>query len=115
MGFIKRPVGVAADGGDAPPRISPVKGDLALEGLWEFLVSPVYDDESPRETGTILIFCEDGLIKACLIDRDNERTAFVSSGAGLKGILERADKGIREDKLDWRRKRSGEGKKGKGR
>lgn len=85
--------------------------DAKLEALWEFLTLSRFDDGSPRETGTVLIFHEEGHVKACVIDREHEVTAFVAASS-IRAVLERIDRGVREDKLDWR-KRKGDKPKGR--
>jgi hypothetical protein len=78
--------------------------------LWEFVarirwaVSPG-DGESTqteREPGSMIIFVDDlCLLKACLSDKETQQVAFVS-GDSLEGLLEALEKGLRDDRLDWR-------------
>jgi hypothetical protein len=72
--------------------------------LVEFLSTPVYDDGTRRETGTILIFFEEGLWKCCVRDRDNGRVCFLSAQT-LCGLLGRVSVGLSEDALDWRKEK----------
>lgn len=80
--------------------------------LWSFLVQTQWEDGTSRETGTVLIFVEDGVLKACASNRDSGHVAFVASQtvADLWGKLE---KGIDGDSLDWRLSRAAKGSKGK--
>jgi len=76
----------------------------AHPALWEFLTLTRWEDGSPRETGTLFIFVEDGGLKVAVNDREGGLVAFLTSKT-FKGLLEAVEKGIREDRLDWRRSR----------
>lgn len=78
--------------------------------LWEFLTLSAWDDGVPRTTGTLLVFCDAGRLKACLTDRDASESAFVSasSWASLLSLLEG---GLQEQSLDWRAKQQQGGKR----
>lgn len=58
-----------------------------------------------RKTGTLLIFFEDGRVKACLNDRDGGYYAFLSADA-FAGLLEALDKALKDGGLDWRQSKS---------
>jgi hypothetical protein len=75
----------------------------SFPALAEFLGEGKWEDGSPRATGTVLVFCEAGKLKACLNDRDSEMNAFYAadSWAGLWDGLEAK---LRNGGLDWRRK-----------
>lgn len=88
--------------------------------LWEFLtVTSWPDGGGRRETGSLVVFTEDGGLKACLSDRDGGNVAFVA-GRGLFEILEALEAGLVGDDLDWRRAKGSRGqqsprpKKGQG-
>lgn len=70
--------------------------------LFEFLIEMEWSEGVVRETGTLLLFAEDGLWKACLSDRDGDRRAFYGSDS-FTGLLEGLNKGLVADTLDWRR------------
>lgn len=69
-----------------------------------FLRDEKWDDGSPRQTGTILLMCSEGMWKAWVNDKDVKRSAFVSSDS-LRGLLDEVNDGIELDNLDWRRDR----------
>lgn len=69
--------------------------------LHEFLSCAVYDDGSARKTGTLLVFVDSGLLKACLSDRDVSQVAFASANS-MAGLLEALEGGLLEESLDWR-------------
>jgi hypothetical protein len=72
--------------------------------LAEFLTLSEWEPGQLRVTGTLLLFVEEGVWKACLHDRDDCKAAFVSSET-FQGLLERVDEGLRGDDFDWRNKR----------
>jgi hypothetical protein len=71
--------------------------------LSEYLTLDRWEDGTERETATLLLFAEDGLWKACLHDRAEGRTAWVSSGT-VTGLLERLEEGCASDDLEWRKR-----------
>lgn len=89
----------------------PVFGEVCPR-LLEHLTCRVWDDGTPRETSTLLLFTEEGRWKCCFNDRALGRQAFVT-GATLEGLLLALERGVESDGLDWRRRREGgpDGKK----
>lgn len=73
----------------------------AFPTLLEFLVLSTWDDGSPRTPGTLLIFVDGSMWKACLKDKTGPRVCFVS-GSDLDTLLLTVEEGLREDALDWR-------------
>lgn len=69
--------------------------------LLEFLTEPVWEDGSPRQTGTILLFLDEGRLKACLAERSLGLVAFVT-GPSLLGLLVEVEAVLRDGKADWR-------------
>lgn len=67
----------------------------------EFLTLSQWEDGTARQRGSLIIFLEDGFLKACLSDRDADLVCFVSS-ATLQGLLDKADKALQDDNADWR-------------
>lgn len=74
--------------------------------LWEFLTSSAYEDGSKRATGSMLLFVDMGVLKACLNDRDTGEVAFLS-GPSLESLLARASNGLEDGSIEWR---AGKGK-----
>jgi len=70
----------------------------------QWLSDDRWDDGSTRQPSTLLVFAEDGCLKACLNDRDGSRSVFVTGGS-LEGILDTLEAGLQEDSLPWRAKR----------
>jgi len=75
-----------------------------LPVLWSFLSATEHVDGTARETGTILVFVEGGLVKACVRDREVGEVAFVT-GVGLENLLGRIEQGLDAGSLDWRAER----------
>ena len=76
----------------------------------DYLTVDQYDDGKPRITATLLLFCEDGLLKGCLSDRDSDRVVF-KQGDTLFDVLSSMERGLDEDTIDWRRSNKGKNKK----
>lgn len=78
--------------------------------VWEFLTRVRWDDGKARETGTILLFVDTGVLKACISDRDAGEVAFLS-GHTLESLLETIDTSLSGNSLEWRPARNGGKKK----
>lgn len=71
--------------------------------LHEMLTATQYGDNQPRVTSTLLIFVENGILRFCLNDRDNSRSAFFTAETFSDG-LEAIDSALLSNKVDWRMK-----------
>lgn len=78
--------------------------------LVEWLTLTLWEDNSTRATGTILLFAEDGSWKAALHDRDAGMSCFVS-GKSPGDLLAKIELGLRETSLEWRTKTQTYGKR----
>ena len=67
----------------------------------EHLVDSTYDDGSLRETSTLTVFIDAGVLKVGLNDRDNRRTLYVS-GPDVGSALESLERALRAQAPDWR-------------
>lgn len=67
----------------------------------EHLTESVWDDGSPRELSTLMIFADGARWKLCLNDRDQGRVAFMTGG-DPEEALTRLEDGLKTDSLDWR-------------
>lgn len=72
-----------------------------LPGVREMLVETRYPDGQPRQTSTLLLFVEAGVVKACLRDRDQGQSAW-SSGVSVIDALEALEAGLQADTVQWR-------------
>jgi hypothetical protein len=68
---------------------------------WDWLTQRVYDDGKPRETLTVLVFCEGTQFKACLNDRDGQQSCFVS-GSSFAALWRAIEAVFEGGKGDWR-------------
>lgn len=82
--------------------------DADFEKEWPylsaFLADTVWDDGTQRETGTLLIFVQEGYLKVCLNDRAANRSAFVT-GPTINMLFDACEAGLEGDSLDWRKKK----------
>lgn len=85
---------------------------LAYPTLWEHLSLRVYTDGGPRVTSTLLLFTEDGLVKCCLSDRDQNASGW-SAGASLEECLQSLEDRLVAGTLDWRARKQQPQRKGR--
>jgi hypothetical protein len=78
---------------------------------WEFLTHETWEDGSPRQTGTLMLLSEDGLLKAWVHDREFSRSVWVS-GSTLETLLKALEKALAGEATPWRRDRP-QGRSGK--
>lgn len=69
--------------------------------LFAFLTETAWEGGDSREPGSVLIFTQEGSWKAMIKDKDSGQIAFVTKGTH-KTLLEALERGLAEDKLDWR-------------
>lgn len=69
--------------------------------LADHLTSSQYDDRSPRQTSTILVFCDNGVLRICVNDRDNNRSVFFTSET-VEGAFLAAENAISTNTADWK-------------
>lgn len=66
-----------------------------------FMTALKYDDGVRRQLPSLSLFLNDGRLTACLNDKDNSRSAFVS-GDSLASVLGALEAGLEADSLGWR-------------
>jgi len=77
-------------------------GDKAdFPNIYSFMVDQKYDDGSPRVPGAISIFTSQGVLKACINDKDNISTAFVEANT-IHELIECIERAICDDATEWR-------------
>jgi hypothetical protein len=104
MGILGSKATPVKSGDGALPDLAKDEWALDTPGLWEYLTATRYEDGARRETATLTLFVEEGLIKGCLNDRDKGRVAFVS-GRSVDAVLEALEQGLQLGALDWRAQR----------
>jgi hypothetical protein len=85
-----------------------------LSGTWlapfphvrDFLCVPVWDDGSPRQVGSITLFCDEGRMKACANDKDAQLMCFVS-GESLEAVFASLEAVLASGGGDWRAMKQG--------
>lgn len=78
--------------------------------LWEYLTCDRWEDGKPRQVSTLLVFCEDGVWKACLNDRAAARSLWVVLDVP-SGAWDAVERTLTGERPDWRPNRSqGRGK-----
>jgi len=86
----------------------------AHPALFDNMTALTYPDGAARQPLTLSIFADGAAWKACLRDKDAGAVAF-ASGKTLQGLLGALERGLAEDRLDWRPDTwSKAGKKGRG-
>jgi len=85
-----------------------------LPALREYLTERFYEDGTVRQTASLLVFCEDGLCKLMVNDREVGRVAFWS-GESFTAVLAAAEAALAGDRADWRvsKQTAGRGRQGK--
>lgn len=100
MAFVQR------SGGGHSPKVMPwsEQGDAwarRYPALAEYLDADKFPDGSARKTSTLLVFVDDGVLKACVSDRAESRVAFFSAST-FEGLLDAVEVGLSTDNADWR-------------
>lgn len=69
--------------------------------LGEFMTRELWEDGTPRRTGTLTVSCQDGAWKGCLTDRET-LTKCWGSWDTLQELLDCLEEGLKDDDLPWR-------------
>lgn len=69
--------------------------------LFSFLRDTKYDNGDARTPGAVSIFTSQGVLKACLNDKDQLATAFVEA-ATLHELIEVIERAICDDCTEWK-------------
>lgn len=75
--------------------------------VYEFLTETKWEDGGAREVGTLTLFIESGVWKACLNDRDSECSMYVTGEttlACMKALEARLDGSQQPDWRQWKKK-----------
>lgn len=68
---------------------------------WGYLTALTWPDGSPRETASVTVFLQEGLLKVCCRDRANGRICFAAA-EGWEGLWLALEAALAADKADWR-------------
>lgn len=101
-------------GEDGHILLSSDAGEFGLKypTLWEFLTRTKWENGDRRETGTLLVFVDLGLLKCCLSDRDSGEVAFLA-GADFDALMATVESGLAHSSIEWRWAKGGPKKKQK--
>jgi len=78
------------------------KGDMMdYPNIYQFMMDLKYDDGSPRVPGSISFFTHLGVLKACINDKDNARTAFVEA-LTIHELWTKCDMAIADGCTEWK-------------
>jgi hypothetical protein len=104
MSFFKKPGGTPPSG-TAGLRLE--DKDMLKEAptLAAYLQEDAWPDGDPRQRSSLLIVCEDGVVKGGLIDKDTDCSLWASAKT-FWGILEAMEARLTEDVPDWRKKKA---------
>jgi hypothetical protein len=80
--------------------------------LWSFLTQKTWEDGSARLTSTLLIFEQDGILKAMLKDKDAGLCLWVA-GATFEGLYDALEGALSDPRADWRQDRQEPGQQAK--
>lgn len=69
--------------------------------LWEYITTERWEDGEAREPSSLSIFCEGGILKGSLADRDQKRSVYVSAGS-VEGVIHALEKALASGAVDWR-------------
>jgi len=75
--------------------------------IWEYLTLEAHEDGTARQRGMLMAFVEDGVVKVCMQDRDNEQSLWVSAQS-LPSALEVLEGHLQGGTGDWRRMKGGD-------
>jgi hypothetical protein len=91
-------------------RTGPADPDFSDEGfrnefptLHEYLTMTKYDKGEARVTSTLLVFVENGVLRLCLNDRDNLRSAFYT-GETLATAMASLEMALLSERVEWKSK-----------
>jgi hypothetical protein len=107
---LKKPSGNGSSGQSSLAATLPGSVLAAFPTLLEFLTLPSWDDGSPRQLGTIILFVEGHVWKACLKDKNGPTVSFVTART-LDDLLLSVEEGLASEGLDWRPDRPSGGRR----
>jgi hypothetical protein len=82
-----------------------VQWEATHPALWEYLTVETHDNGQPRETSMLCVFCEEGLVKMALQDRDQGRSLWVTSQSFYEALAALESR-LASGEGDWRPMRS---------
>jgi len=99
-------------GGAGGSLVEPDALSAAYPVLWSHLTQTAWEDGQVRETSNLLVFCQDGMLKAMLRDREHGLCFWTAAGS-LSGLLAALEAGLSDPQAEWRVDRQKEGQAAK--
>jgi len=99
-------------GGASGSLIEPDAMSAAYPVLWSHLTQTEWAKDEPRETSSLLVFLQDGMLKGMVRDREAGLCLWMASGS-LGGLLDALEAGLCDPQAEWRIDRQAEGAKAK--
>jgi hypothetical protein len=81
-----------------------------MPAVHEYMTVGELEGGETRQLSSLTIFCEGGLWKACLSEKDAEMNLF-ASGASLEACLANLEERLTAPHVDWRRRGGAGGRK----
>lgn len=95
-------------GGAGGSLIEPDEFSAQYPVLWSHLTQVAWEDGQARETSNLLVFCQDGMLKAMLKDREHGLCFWTAAGS-LTSLLGALEAGLCDPQAEWRVDRQKEG------
>lgn len=99
-------------GGASGSLIEPDALSSAYPVLWSHLTQIAWEDGQVRETSSLLVFLQDGMLKGMIRDREAGLCLWQAAGS-LVGLLEALEAGLCDPQAEWRVDRQKEGQQAK--
>lgn len=80
--------------------------------LWSYLTQTAWEDGQARQTSNLLIFCQDGILKGMLRDRDAGFCLWTAAGS-LGALLDVMEASLLDPNTEWRVDRQAQGQQAK--
>ena len=80
--------------------------------LWSYVTQNKWEDGTPRQTASFLVFSDDGVLKMMLRDREAGLCLWVA-GATVMGLFDAVEGALGDPKADWRQDRAAAGQTAK--
>jgi len=99
-------------GGGGGSLVEPDELSALYPVLWSHLTQVAWEDGQVRETSNLLVFCQDGMLKAMLRDREHGLCFWTAAGS-LGKLFEALEAGLCDPQAEWRVDRQREGQAAK--
>jgi len=99
-------------GGAAGSLVEPDTFSSEYPVLWSHLTQVEWSKDEPRETSSLLVFHQDGMLKGMIRDREAGLCLWMAAGS-MTGLLGALEAGLCDPQAEWRVDRQAEGAKAK--